>query len=325
MDLHRAVVVITGASSGIGRATARELAARGSSVVVAARREDPLRTLVDECEQLGVEALAVPTDVTDAAAVEHLAGMALARFGRVDAWVNNAGVYLVGRFDQTPARSFERVLDTNFMGVVHGCRAILPHLQERGRGVIVNTASIDAHVPAPTVAAYVASKWALLGFSESLRQELRHLPDVHVAVVSPAAIDTPLWQHAGNHSGRPLRAVRPTYAPEDVAAAIVGQIERPRREVIVGAMARMIAVQRRVAPAVSDRMFALQIEHDQFEDGVQAATDGNLFAPVAEGTEARGGWQTVPSRVRRAAVLAGAAAGAAGVAALVRRDGRSRG
>ena len=311
--------MITGASSGIGRATALEFARRGVPVVVAARRDEPLQTLAVECERAGAAALAVSTDVTDPAAVEELARLAVERFGSVDVWVNNAGVHAIGRFDEIPPDAFRRVLEVNFFGTVHGARTALRHFRERGRGVLVNNASVDGHVAAPYTAPYVASKWAVRGFSESLRQELRDTPGVHVAVVSPAAIDTPFFQHAANYSGRALKALTPTYEPEKVARAIVGLAERPQREVIVGGAGKLIALQRRLSPALADRAFALQMQVDHFDDAPAGRTDGNLFEPLPQWTETRGGWQRVGRGTRRAAMATGAALAAAGAAAAALR------
>src|SRR5919202_2625850 len=171
-SLQDAVVVITGASSGIGRATALAFAGRGSQVVVAARRDEPLDTLLAECETLaGRSGLAVPTDVAESAQVEALARRAVERFGRIDVWVNNAGVYAAGRFEDTPPDVFRRVLDVNLFGCVHGARAALPHLRQR-RGVLINVASVDSEASYHYFSAYVASKWAVRGFSAALRQEL---------------------------------------------------------------------------------------------------------------------------------------------------------
>jgi short-subunit dehydrogenase len=279
----------------------------------------PLDRLVAECAELGGHALAVPTDVTDEAAVQALAERAIERFRRVDAWVNNAGVYTVGRFVDTPPAAFRRTVEVNLMGSVHGARAILPHFRAQGAGVLVQVASIDAHLPAPLVSAYVASKWAVLGLAESLRQEVRDLDCVHVAVVSPAAVDTPLWQHAANYTGREIKAASPTYAPEQVARAIADQIERPRREVLVGAVGRAMARQRRLAPAMTDRLFAAFMDRDQLTDRPAPPTDGALFEPVASGTGATGGWRTVHPRTRGRLLAAGAGAALAGAALVVAR------
>ncbi len=264
--------------------------------------------------------MAVPTDVTDEAAVQRLAQAAVERFGGVDIWVNNAGVYAVGRFEDTPSEAFARIHETNFLGSVYGARAVLPHLRARGAGSLVFVASVESHLPAPLVSAYVSSKWAVRGFAESLRQELRREPDIHVAVISPSAIDTPLFHHSANYTHRQLKAPTPTFAPEKVAGAIVHALERPRRETIVGAAGKLLAWQRRLAPSLADRVFAKQIEVDHFGEGSASPSDGNLFKPMAEGTATTGGWNTVPTGVRRAGLAAGAALAAAiGAGLLLRR------
>jgi NAD(P)-dependent dehydrogenase (short-subunit alcohol dehydrogenase family) len=292
-SLQEAVVVITGASSGIGRAAALAFAQRRARVVVAARRGEALDTLVSECERLtGLSALAVPTDVTDPAQVHHLAGAAIERFGRIDVWINNAGVYAAGEFDTLPPEVFRRVVDVNFFGCVHGTRAALPHLK-RSHGVLINTASVDSAATFPYFSAYVASKWAVRGFSASIRQELR-AEDVAVCAILPASIDTPLFQHAANYMGRAMKALNPTYDPEQVAAAMVRCAERGGpREVIVGGAGRLLALQYTLAPGLSERIFKKEVEVDHFDPAQPArATAGNVLTPMAEGTTPSGGWKS---------------------------------
>jgi NAD(P)-dependent dehydrogenase (short-subunit alcohol dehydrogenase family) len=214
MKLDGAVVVVTGASSGIGRATGLAFAQRGARVVLAARRAAALEELARECQAAGGQALPVPTDVTDEGAVAELARRPVERFGRIDIWVNNAGVYLLGSLEATPPEAFRRVLETNFFGYVHGARAVLPHFRDQGHGVLINNASVYSHVGAPWLTAYVSSKFAVRGFSEALCQELADLADVHVCTVSPSPIDTPIFASAANYSGRTVKAPPPTYPPE---------------------------------------------------------------------------------------------------------------
>jgi NADP-dependent 3-hydroxy acid dehydrogenase YdfG len=290
------IAVVTGASSGIGRATARCFAESGWGVVAAARRADALETVAEECVAAGGEAIAVPTDVTDESAVRELARRAIERFGHVDAWVNNAGVYLIGDFESTPPDAFRRVYDVNLFGVVHGCRAILPHFRDRRGGVIVNIASVDSYIGTRYATAYASSKWAVRGFSDSLRQDLRET-GIKVAVVSPSAIDTPLFQHSANYAGRKLKAPNPTYEPGSVAGAIVEAAESGKRERIVGAAGKLFAAQRKLAPGLVDGMFAKQLEQDHFDDVPAAPTDGNLWEPIEEGTGASGGWGTTPKKL----------------------------
>src|SRR4051812_20980921 len=161
------VVVITGASSGIGRATALMLSKLGARLVLAARRQTALELLKSECEQNGASALVVPTDVTDADAVARLAKLAFEHFGQIDGWVNNAGVYAMGDFENTPDEVFRRVMETNFEGVVNGVRAVLPYLRSQKSGAIVNVASVYGAVSAPYLTAYCASKHAVRGFTSS--------------------------------------------------------------------------------------------------------------------------------------------------------------
>lgn len=286
-----AVIVITGASSGIGRATALAFAERGGTVVVAARSEEALHQLVTECERLGGRGLAVPTDVTDEEAVKNLARRAIKSFGRIDVWVNNAAVSLFGRFEESPSEPYRRVIETNLFGYIHGARSVLPYFREQGSGVLINVASVVGKVAQPYASAYTVTKFAVVGLSQSLRQELLDAKNIHVCAILPAAIDTPLFQHAANFTGRAVKPINPVYDARTVAEAIVGCAEKPRREVTVGSAGRMLKLTRRLTPGLAERMLARQVEHDHFQDQPAPPTEGNLFQPMPQYTGISGGWR----------------------------------
>jgi short-subunit dehydrogenase len=315
-SIRDTVTVVTGASSGIGRATALRLAEERGTVVLASRQWDALKQVARECEALGGRALPVPTDVTDEVQVEILARRAIETFGRIDVWVNDAAVTMLGRFEDSPSDAFRRVIDTNFFGYVHGARAVLPHFHEQGHGTLINVASVVSRVGSPYATAYAASKAAILSFSESLRMELRETPGIHVCSVLPATIDTPLFQHAADFSGKAVRAMPPVYAPEDVADAIVGLIRHPRREVRVGNVGRMIAMRTLMPAALSERMLASRVEKKHFQDRAIEPSRGNLFQPMPEFNAVHGGWMQDSGGPRAANRLAVSLAVVAGIGAL---------
>ena len=301
-------VVITGASSGIGRATALAFARRGARLALAARREQALTDLASECEAAGARAIAVPTDVTDEAAVQALARRTIEEFGRIDVWVNNAAVSLFARFEDAPPADYRRVIETDLFGYIHGARAALPHFRAQGSGVLVNVSSVAGRIGQPYTSAYVTSKWAVRGLSESLRQELLDAKDVHVCTVLPASIDTPLFQHAANYTGRAVKPLKPVYEAGQVADAIVELVESPTRERMVGAAGKAQSWFHTLAPGLAERGFARQVDRSHFQDAPADATPGNLFTPMNETTTVSGGWREDGRRIAPAAAIVAIAA-----------------
>jgi short-subunit dehydrogenase len=315
MRVRDAVVVVTGASSGIGRATALACSGKGAAVVLAARREEALQQVARECEAAGGVAVAVPTDVTDADAVLALAGRAVQRFGHIDVWVNCAAVTAFAPFQEIPLEDFRRVLDVDVMGYVHGARAALPRLREQGTGVLINVSSIVSVVPQPYTHAYSMSKAAVRVLSASLRQELRldGAKGVKVCTVMPATIDTPFFDHTANYTGRKAKAMPPVYSAERVARTIVNLIRVPRREVVVGPMGRNLVLQAKLAPGFTERMMALQVDKTHLYRNTPApAGQGNLFEPAPGTGSVSGGWhgkrQTALRRGASLALLTGSVA-----------------
>jgi len=282
------VVVITGASSGIGRATALALAKKGAHLVLAARREEPLDDLAQQCEALGVRCLSVPTDVTEAAAVRALATEAVREFGHIDGWVNNAGVYLVGRLEETPDDAFRQVMETNFFGTVYGARAALAQFRHQGRGTLINICSVYGSLAGPYVSAYASSKFAVRGFSASIRQEFEGT-GIHVCTILPASVDTPLWQHSANYTGWRARPVEPIYSPERVAQAILRVLVRPRRELFIGPTRRVFPLLHTLLPGATEK----------------SPRSGNLFHPMAKGTHSSAGYRSPARRWLKRLLIAG--------------------
>lgn len=311
--ISESVVVITGASTGIGRATALEFARRGASLGLLGRREQQLQRLAQECQREGGRAIAVHCDVTDENAVRSAARQVVDQFGRVDVWVNNAAVSLFSRFEEAPYEDFRRVIDTNLFGYIHGARVALPYFREQGRGTLVNVASVISKIGSPYASAYAISKAGVVGLSDSLRMELRDAPGIHVCTILPASIDTPLFQHAANFVGRAAKPMEPVYPAERVALAIIKAVRNGKRETMVGHAARQFTLLRTLSTSLAERSFATMVEKRHFfKDKPAPPSHGNLYEPMEEYFGTSGGWRA--SAGRRGGVGALAVLAAVGLA-----------
>lgn len=290
--LNEQVVVITGASSGIGRETALRLARDGAKVVVSARGEEALDSLISEINAAGGEAFSMPADVSRWDEVEALARDAREKYGRIDTWVNNAGVLLVGEFEKTDLDEARRVFDVNFWGEVHGMKAVLPIMREQGYGTIINITSVTAKRAFPLMSVYSASKWALNGLAEGIRAEIKD-SNINICTIMPATIDTPLYDHARSKEGVTPKAAPPIYPPSEVANAIAECAVNPKREMFAGKLGAVMAASNILMPGVVDKLLGMAGRPALLKKDEPQAPRGNdnLDAPMDAATDTTTGGQ----------------------------------
>ncbi|HEX2043377.1 MAG TPA: SDR family oxidoreductase [Acidimicrobiales bacterium] len=291
--LSAQVVVVMGASSGIGRETALQMARRGARVVVAARDGDALRSLVEEIESGGGQALAVTADTSRMEDVQAVADAAVERFAGFDTWVQAAAVAVYARFEDTTAEEFRRVVEVNLLGNVHAAKAALPRLRARGGGAFVAISSVEARRAFPYHAAYAASKHGLDGFLEALRVELRQEgAPVSVTNVLPASINTPLFDKARSRLGVKPMPMPPIYQPATVAPVILYAAEHPARDLVAGGAGKALLAGQRLSPRLLDAVLLRLGFRSQQSDQDEPRGD-NLDAPLpgwgrTEGSYSRG-------------------------------------
>lgn len=275
------VIVITGASSGIGLATAQAAAERGARVVLAARSKDALDQVVSQINTSGGLAIAVACDVADREQVEQVARTAAEQFGRIDTWVNNAGVSIYGRLEQVAEADSRRLFDTNFWGVCNGSLAALPYLK-RSKGALINVGSEVSEAAVPLLGMYTATKHAVKGFTDSLRIEVEEVADepVSITLIQPTAVDTPFPQHARNYMAFEPKLPQQGIDPSKVAEAILHAAEHPTRDKKVGGGAVMNVAMSRFAPHVADKMSAKAAGKLQYDEPPRNP-QGALFEPSA--------------------------------------------
>lgn len=280
-SLGEQVVVITGASQGIGRETALQLAMKGASVVLGARNEEGLTELATQVERLGGHAEPVVTDVAEWDEVERLGRRAIERFGRIDTWINNAAVSIYATVERLEPDEMDRLVRVNLMGVMYGSKVALSHMKPRGEGTIINVGSALSERAIPLQSAYVATKHAIQGFSEALRLELMHEgAGIDVVVVLPSSTNTPLFNFARSKLGVLPMPVPPVYEPRVVAQAICHAAEHGGREIVVGGWGKLLVVAQRLSPSLLDR-YMLQggRSFEQQKTDLPDDRRDNLFEP----------------------------------------------
>lgn len=285
--LDQQVIVITGASSGIGLATAETAAAAGAKLVLAARSEQTLGEIVQGIKDAGGDAISVAADVGDRQQVEKVAEAAIGRFGRIDTWVNDAGVSIYGRLDEVSEEDSRRLFDTNFWGVVNGSLAALPHLRREG-GALINVGSEVSEAVVPLQGMYSASKHAVKGFTDALRVEIEEVDKapVSITLIQPTAVDTPYPQHARNYMNQEAKLPSPKIDPQQVADAILKAATHHDRDVKVGAGAVLNTALGKIAPGLGDKMAAKQADRQQYNEPPRNP-EGTLYKP-GEGGQIHG-------------------------------------
>jgi short-subunit dehydrogenase len=290
------IIVITGATSGIGLATAKMAARRGARLVLVGRDEKALRDIETSIRRDGGEVIFVVADVADEDAMMTVAETALREFGGFDTWVNNAGVSIYGKVQETSMEDHHRLFDTNYWGTVIGSRIAATHLRHQG-GALINVGSVLSDRAVPLQAAYCASKHAVKGFTNGLRMELEaDGAPVSVTLIKPAAIDTLFEEHAKSLiNAEPLNPP-PVYAPELVARAILHAAAHPTRDLIVGGAGKLISLSEKVASRLTDRIMEALLPGLQSAGGPLRRSGDNLYGGFRGGRERSGRHMVVRER-----------------------------
>jgi NAD(P)-dependent dehydrogenase (short-subunit alcohol dehydrogenase family) len=284
-------VLVTGASSGIGRATALQFAGRGANLVLLARGRSALEEAAAEAREAGAGAAVVcPADVNDADAVRLVVDGAVQRFGRLDVVVHAAQVMAYGRIEEVPRAVFETVVGTAIDGTANVARAVLPVFRRQGEGHLVVVSSLLASVTAPLMGSYVAAKWGQLGLVRVLQQETRDVPGIHVSAVAPGGVSTPIYSQGASYIGSSGRPPVPVYSAERVARSVVARLDSPRRLVQSGFANPVVIAGFRLLPAVYDALVGPLLRLTAIAKDRVPANEGNVFASRPEANAKDGKW-----------------------------------
>ena len=299
--LKEQVVVIIGASSGLGRQTAYDLADKGAAVVVAARREQVLMTLAEELKQRGArDALAVATDVADSAQVHRLIDTTLQHFERIDTLMVMPGLSIYAPIEQTTLAEFERIVDVLLMGYVRAAKAVLPVFRRQGTGTLINVASALGQGAVPLQGAYTAAKHGIVGFTQTLQMEL-HGSGIHVCLVLPGSMATPLPSiHSRSKTGRVPKALPPVFHPKRVSRTLVRCAEHPRAVIKPDLQSKIAFPLGQLAPSLVKSVLSRYGERLQLIDEPEPSVGhDNIDTPMAEGTEVLGRWPPTSEKLAR--------------------------
>ena len=288
------VVLITGASSGIGRATALELAGRGAQLVLVARGEEALVATADQARAAGAgEVLVHPADVTDEDAIRKAVDSTVRQFGRLDAVVHAAQVMAYGTIEEVPREVFEAVVDTAVHGTAVVARVVLPVFREQGAGHLVVVNSLLGQVATPLMGSYIAAKWGQLGLVRVLQQETRDVPGIDVSIVQPGGVDTPIYFQAASWTGSTGRPPPPVYSAPRLGRRVVSLLDRPRRQVQAGILNPLITAAFRLAPGVYDFLVGPLLQRLAIANDDVPPTTGNVFASRPQGNATDGRWRSI--------------------------------
>ena len=282
--LDQQVIVITGATSGIGLATAEAAVTKGASVVLAGRSERALNEIAERLNQRsdnpqGGQAAAVVCDVCDKTQVDRVAEEAISRFGRIDTWVNNAGISIYGRLEEVSEEDSRKLFDTNFWGTYHGSLTALPHLRRHG-GALINVGSEVSDAVIPLQGMYSASKHAVKGLTDALRVEVQEVDEapVSITLIQPTAVNTPYPQHAKNYMPQEAKLPEPQIEAQKVAEAILDAATKPTRSTKVGTMAKVNTAMFKAVPGVAEKMSARFADKQHYDERPRHP-EGALYQP----------------------------------------------